>query len=309
MHWINQGFLSLNSIKKLVQTGKPIVWTMHDMWVAAGICHYPGNCGKYKIECSDCPLLSGKTAYDLSHKVFTSKKKLDLNRITYAGCSRWIANEARKSALLQNACITNIPNPIDTTVFKPRNKADMRQKRGLPLDKKLVLFVAAKLSDTRKGMSYLVEAGLYLQQRNIEVVFLGARIDDNLLHAISLPAHSLGYLPAPADIASLYAACDVFVTSSLEDNLPNTLMESMACGVPCAGFNTGGIPEMIDHHINGYLAKYQDAKDLAAGIDWILFKADYQQLSQNARQKATNHYSERIVAGQYIELYNRAINP
>ena len=308
IHWINQGFLSLENIAKLIHSGKPVVWTLHDMWAGTGICHYPGDCGKYKSGCSDCPFLLGKTVRDLSHKVFTLKKKLDLNRITYAGCSCWIANEAKKSALLQNAFITNIPNPIDTTVFKPGNKTDIRQKRGLPVNRKLVLFAAAKLSDTRKGMSYLVEAGRYLQQRNIEIVFMGGKIDGNLLHTVSLPVHSLGYLHTPADTASAYAACDVFVTPSLEDNLPNTVMEAMACGTPCVGFNTGGIPEMIDHKINGYLAKYQDAKDLADGIDWILFEADYQQLSQNAHRKVIDCYSEKIVAMQYTELYKNAVN-
>ena len=307
IHWINQGFLSLENMAKIIQSGKPVVWTLHDMWAGTGICHYPGDCEKYKNECSDCPFLSGKTVRDLSYKVFTLKKKLYLNRITYVGCSGWIANEAKKSALLQNAFITNIPNPIDTTVFKPGNKADIRQKRGLSVNKKLVLFVAAKLSDTRKGMSYLVEASRYLQQRNMEIVFLSGKIDENLLRTISLPAHNLGYLCTPADIASAYAACDVFVTPSLEENLPNTIMEAMACGTPCAGFNTGGIPEMIDHKINGYLAKYQDAKDLADGIDWILFEADYQQLSQNAHRKVIDCYSEEIVAVQYMELYKNAV--
>ena len=307
IHWINQGFLSLNNIKKLVQTGKPIVWTMHDMWISTGICHHSRDCEKYKSGCSDCPFLLGKTAHDLSYKVFTLKKKLDLNRITYVGCSGWIANEAKKSALLQNAFITNIPNPIDTTVFKPGDKMDIRQKRRLPINKKLILFASAKLSDVRKGISYLVEACQYLQQRNIEIVFLGGKIDDNLLHTILLPEHRLGYLHTPADMASAYAACDVFVTPSLEENLPNTIMEAMACGTPCVGFNTGGIPEMIDHKINGYLAKYQDAKDLADGIEWILFEADYQQLSQNAHRKVIDCYSEEIVAMQYMKLYKDAI--
>ncbi|MDR1226083.1 MAG: glycosyltransferase family 4 protein [Prevotellaceae bacterium] len=305
LHWINQGFLSLKNIRQLVKLGKPIVWTMHDLWVGAGICHYPGECEKYKSECSDCPFLRGKTSHDLSYKVFSLKKKLNLNRITYVGCSRWIANEAKKSALLQNAFITNIPNPIDTTIFKPCDKTDIRQKKGLPVNRKLVLFAAAKLSDVRKGMSYLVEACRYLQQKNIDVVFLGGKMDDNLLCAIPLPTHRLGYLRTSMDIASVYAACDVFVTPSLEDNLPNTIMEAMACGTPCVGFNIGGIPEMIDHKVNGYIATYKSAEDLAKGIRWALFEADYSALSKNAAKKAQRHYNEEAIANQYINLYKK----
>ena len=100
----------------------------------------------------------------------------------------------------------------------------------------------------------------------------------------------------------------MFLIPSLEDNLPNTIMEAMACGTPCVGFNTGGIPEMIDHKTNGYVANYKDAEDLANGICWVLEKANYEQLSQNARQKVVENYSEDVVAKRYLTLYKSLLS-
>lgn len=124
-----------------------------------------------------------------------------------------------------------------------------------------------------------------------------------MLAFLKIPVYPLGYVSDVGQIVLLYNAIDVFVTSSLEENLPNTIMEAMACGVSCVGFHIGGIPEMIDHKENGYVALYKDADDLARGIDWVLNKADREKLSCNARKKVEENYSEAVVAKQYIELY------
>lgn len=101
----------------------------------------------------------------------------------------------------------------------------------------------------------------------------------------------------------MYNSVDLFVTPSLEDNLPNTIMEAMACGVPCVGFNVGGIPEMIGHKETGYVAEYKSAEDFADGIAWTLGRTRYEQLSKASRQKVIANYSEDKVAEQYIRLY------
>jgi glycosyltransferase involved in cell wall biosynthesis len=311
LHWINQGFLSLNDIRKLIKLGKPIVWTMHDMWCYTGICHYSGDCQKYKTKCENCPILK-KNITDKTKQTFAKKRRvLSSPVINFVGCSQWIANKARESVLLRNLAITSVPNAINTEVFSPANKIYARQKFELPIDKKLILFVAAKLSDTRKGMSYFVEACQYLtthkREKSIEIVFIGKKIDENLLSVITLKTHLIGYLKTPVDISTIYAACDVFVIPSLEDNLPNTIMESMSCGTPCVGFNIGGIPEMIDHKQNGYVAEYKSPEDLAAGIEWVLENKESLNLSKACVEKVQNTYAEKIVAKQYIELYNRLL--
>lgn len=101
-----------------------------------------------------------------------------------------------------------------------------------------------------------------------------------------------------------YNSVDLFVTPSLQDNLPNTIVEAMSCGIPCVGFHVGGIPEMIDHQVNGYVATYRDADDLAQGISWTLDSSRHSSLAQAARRKAVDTYSEQSVARKYIEAYD-----
>ena len=168
-----------------------------------------------------------------------------------------------------------------------------------------MLFAAVKASDPRKGIDYLAEASRIMAQQHDDILFLIAGNDgEELGERLSLPARSLGYV-APQDMAGVYNAADLFVTPSLQENLPNTIMEAMACGTPCVGFRTGGIPEMISHGTNGYVAAYKDAEDLANGILWTLYQADTETLSSNAREKVLQEYSQEIIAVQYRDIYAR----
>ena len=124
---------------------------------------------------------------------------------------------------------------------------------------------------------------------------------------LSLPSYSLGYVSDVKQIVNIYNSVDVFVLPSLEDNLPNTIMESMACGVPSVGFKVGGIPEMIDHQKTGYVANYRDSDDLAEGIHWVLEEADMKNLQQACLHKVAQCYSQHSVALRYIEVYNQAL--
>ena len=309
IHWINQGLLSLKYIKKLLQSGKPIVWTMHDMWPCTGICHHARECNNYQMQCHDCFYLDKPNNHDLSYQIFNKKKKIyQSGKIIFITCSRWLKSRAEKSALLSGQAMFTIPNPIDTSLFFPMDKTFCRKKFNLSNDKKIILFGAVKISDDRKGIHYLIEAIELLSQKseanNLELVIFG-KSNMDLSEISTLNVNYLNFLSNVEDIIAMYNTADVYVTPSLEENLPNTIMESLSCGVPCVGFNVGGIPEMINHKSNGYISEYESAEDLAAGIYWTLFEADYEQLSQNARQKVIECYSEKIVAEQYINLYKQ----
>ena len=313
LHWINQGMLSLRNIRQIVESGKPVVWTMHDMWPFTGICHYAGNCERYTTECHHCPsLYGGGGKKDLAYRTFRKKKKLFENtRITFVACSRWLESLARQSTLLQGQTITNIPNAINTNLFMPRNKQEARKRCGLPEDKKLLLFGSLKITDKRKGVDYLIRAcellsRKYPDMRNrLGVVVVGkqAQQTDGLL---PFPVYSMDYVSDEKRLVDIYNAIDLYVTPSLQDNLPNTIVEAMACGVPCVGFNVGGIPQMIDHLHNGYVAEYQSVEDFANGIHWTLNVGEYQELSEAACRKAVSCYSENTIAKKYIEIYNKA---
>lgn len=307
LHWINQGLLSLEDLRKLIRLGKPVVWTMHDMWPCTGICHHARECEAFQQHCGSCFYLSSHSQNDLSARVFRKKRLVYASAdISFVGCSRWLAERARKSALLAGKNVLSIPNPIDLSVFCPKEKQVCREKLHLPREKRLLLFGALNVTDTRKGVDYLLKALSLLGRDNLELVVFG-QVKTEIKQLVPVPIHSMGYLSDEKTIADLYNAVDLFVTSSLEENLPNTLMESLACGTPCVGFRVGGIPEMIDHRENGYVADYQSAEDLARGIAWVLDYSEPERLRQACVEKVRRSYSEDVVARQYMDLYTRLL--
>lgn len=266
LHWVNQGFLSLKTIDKICKSGKRVVWTMHDAWNAIGAYHW-----KFQQQNDS-----------LERKVWTKKEKLYFGKkIQFVTCSEWLKNETLSSNLMKGQNIVSIPNPINSDIFKPQPHENKRR----------VLFVAQDVNNPRKGVLYLNEAEKIINKNEsdrIEIVALGRDIP---------------YINNIEEMAKLYASFDAFVIPSLSENLPNTIMEAMACGTPCVGFAVGGIPEMIDHKVNGYVAKYKDSHDLAAGISYVLSAENHARLATAAREKVLNCYSEESVAKRYIEVY------
>lgn len=312
LHWVNQGMLSLGSIRKILKSGKPVVWTMHDMWPFTGICHYAGTCVSYLEECHHCPFLYGNGGKkDLSNRRFLKKQKLYKQApVTFVACSQWLGNLAKSSTLLRNQTVTSIPNPINTGLFHPLPKQEARKRLGLPQDMSLMLFGSVKVTDKRKGLAYLVEACKIIAEKHpglrdkLAVVVLGHK-SESLERLIPFRVYPLDFVSNEHQLVDIYNAVDIYATPSLEDNLPNTIMEAMACGVPCIGYNTGGIPEMIDHLHNGYVAQYKSAEDFANGIHWLLTAPEYNMLSEQCVRKVVGNYSERAVAKRYIDIYNK----
>ena len=306
LHWINQGMLSLEEVRRIVASGKKVVWTMHDMWPFTGICHHAAGCTRYEASCGDCPYLVASSPNDLSRKLFQKKQRAYAKgKITFVACSRWLRELAEKSPLTRGHEVVDIPNPIDTEVYFPMDKAMLRDKMCLPRKKKIVLFAATKASDPRKGLEYLIQASHTLAQERDDHFFLIAGTDsEGILNRLPLPARSMGYMPSER-MPELYSAADLYITPSLQENLPNTIMEAMACGTPCVGFRIGGIPEMIDHGVNGYVAEYRNGDDLARGVAEVLYKADWEAFSRRARDKVVRTYAPEKIAHRYTTLYER----
>ena len=285
---------------------------MHDMWPCTGICHHARECTNYHQECHHCPYLyGGGSKKDLSNRIFHKKQQLYKEApITFITCSQWLKGQAEKSALLAGETVISIPNPINTNLFKPRDKKEARRKCHLPQNGKLILFGSAKITDKRKGIDYLIESCKLLADRHPELkeslgVVVFGKQSEQLKSLLPFKVYPLNYVSNEHELVDVYNAVDLFVTPSLEENLPNTIMEAMACGVPCIGFNVGGIPEMIDHLHNGYVAQYKSSEDFANGIYWALTDPDYPSLSEQANRKAIANYSESIIAKRYIDVYNK----
>lgn len=310
LHWVNQGMLSLKNIRKILESGKPVVWTMHDIWPATAICHLSLDCRHFENQCQQCLLLPcGGSVNDLAAQVWQRKQRMLSGRhIHFVACSQWLAEEARHSALLQGQIVTSIPNPIDTHFYRPHDKQEARQLLGLPAEGPVVLFASQRVTNQYKGMNYLIAACQQLAAQHpklratMTVAILGGHAEE-IVGQMPFRTHALGYVNDEQRIVAVYNAADVFVLPSLSENLPNTIMEAMACGVPSVAFRVGGIPEEIDHRQNGYVANYQDSDDLAQGIWWTLFEADQESLRKACLQKVSHCYSQQSVANRYFELY------
>ena len=313
LHWINQGMLSLKVIRKILASGKPVVWTMHDMWPCTGICHHARTCTAFHSECGACPMIYSQKRKDLSTRIFRQKQRLYASGgIHFVTCSHWLEGMAKQSALLANQPVSVIPNPISTTLFHPMKQTEARQKLALPTEGKLILFGSVKLTDKRKGIDYMVEACRLLAKQHpalkeqLALVAVGMHAAE-LQPLVPFKVHNMGYVREEHQLVEIYNAADLYVIPSLDENLPNTIMEAMACGTPCVGFPTGGIPEMIDHLKNGYLTKEHSAEQLAEGIYTLLTTPAYESLSHEAVAKVNACYSERSVANQYGQLYAKLL--
>lgn len=306
LHWIAGGFLRIETLRKFQ---KPIVWTLHDMWAFTGGCHYDESCGRYQDSCGTCPQLNSKKQSDLSYCVWKRKMKIwkDLN-ITIVTPSRWLAECAKKSSIFQKRLVNVIPNGLNIEIYKPVDKGIARERLGLPMDKKLILFGAVNAtSDKRKGYHFLKPAIEGLVNvgfcEKAELVIFGAS-EPLEPQNFGMKAHYMGQLHDDISLALLYGATDIFVAPSIQENLSNTVMEALACGTPCVAFDIGGMPDMIVHEYTGYLARSFEAEDLAQGIAWVL-KDDKRLkiLSQQARQKVEKEFDMRLMARRYLDLY------
>ncbi len=315
LHWINHGFLNPADLAKLALLNKPIVWTMHDSNTFTGGCHVRFDCKNYMANCGFCPLLKDPEADDISHKIWERKKEAyQKMNAQFISPSKWLAKSAKESGLLKNKPIHTIPNTLETDLFKPFDKQVARESLGLMPDDFILLsgFMPSK-KDAHKGTAYLIDAiNLWLSQNpeladKVTLVVFGNR-NKQLPSPFNIPVKFLGTINNDEALAQAYSAADAFLTTSLEDNLPNTVMESLACGTPVISFTTGGIPDMVDHQKNGYLAKYKDADDFMNGLNWIYNHPNRSILNANAREKVMTHFSEAKIASDHISLYLSLLN-
>ncbi len=310
LHWINQGFFSFKTLYSLAKLNKPIVWTFHDMWAFTGGCHYSLDCEKYKSSCLECPALRLPGKNDFSHKIFSDKISLyNSLKFSIVTCSNWLAGEVKKSFLLKNYNATVIPNTLNINVYKPIEKDTALSAFNLRGDKYYILFGTMTVKDRRKGFYLLEESLIKLFKNNvslrnkIEIIVFGSA-NQELLSKIPFKTNFLGRINTDEKIALSYNCADVFVAPSIEDNLPNTVMESLACGTPVVAFNIGGMPDMIEHGKNGYLANPYSTDELSNGIDWILKgKSEGKNFLLSAREKVINNFAPEIVSKKYIKIY------
>jgi glycosyltransferase involved in cell wall biosynthesis len=321
LHWVNKGFVSLKGLEDLLGLGKKIVWTCHDMWPFTGGCYHPRGCDNFTHECGNCQYLKQPGQSDLSNQVFKAKKRIFSNaggRLQFVTPSAWLKNQADKSGIVKELIdiggpvampeIKVIPNPIDTDYFKPHGLNSVKGPMNYPF---VLMFAAANLGNPAKGFAEfrsvcngLVDLGF----ANIEALLVGENRLPNGDLGLKCAVKELGFISDAKQMRDAYWQADVYVTTSHEENLPTTIMESLSCGVPVAAFAVGGIPEMISpsgDHQTGWLSEKLDVKSLIQGIaSYIEMEPSKRiKLQEASRNSAVANYGSVSIAQRYLEVY------
>lgn len=306
LHWINSGMLDIH---ELAEIKCPVVWTLHDSWAFTGGCHIPYECRKFEKGCQECPQLIGSYRFDFAKKVFALKLESYPKNITVVCPSNWLADCARNSLLFRNINIRVIPNGVDMEYYRPQDKLFARQVLRLPIDCRIILFGAmGATSDENKGFKYLNEAIRKLSEKlssaeNVRLVVFGSSKPEKEID-FGFPVQYMGRLYDDVSLALLYSAADVMVVPSKSENLPNAIVEAMACGTPCVSFRVGGIPDLIQHRENGYMAEPYETEDLSNGIAFVLDdKERWEKMSMMARSSMKEKCDIKVVVKQYRKLY------
>ena len=308
LHWVAGMFDYKNACEVLAD--KPVVWTLHDMNPFTGGCHYSEGCERFTEDCSNCPLLGGES--DLAFDNLKIKKEAlqKIENLHVVCPSRWLAELAKKSSLFRNRKVTCIENAYDPNVFTLTNKTVARVKLGLPLDKKLILFGADSVESPRKGgdllQHMLISRPDVFDANSVNVIQFGSGGLNT-----TLPAHRMGRVTSDETLSLVYAAADVLVFPSREDNAPMIVGESLLCGTPVVSFPVGSVPDLITENVNGHIVKFGDIDAMADAVNLIL--QDNNHISTlkrgiRCRKLALSHFDlDRSVAA-YLTIYKQLIN-
>lgn len=305
LHWI-AGFLDLGAFCDWLPPAKPVVWTLHEMATFTGGCSYDLGCGKFTQQCGACPQLGSSDEYDLTHDVWHRKQKdfstLDAKRFHIVTPSQWLAQEVKRSPLLSRFPLSVIPYGLDLEVFKTRDRRFSREVLGIPQGAKVILFVSHGLHTHVKGFKHLIEALEGMNPSNgIFLLCLGFGHSPRFER---FPQVHIKSMMHDRTLSMIYSAADVFVLPSLADNLPNTMLEALACGTPVVAFATGGIPDGVRPGVTGLLVRTGDSAELRAAILELLHNDSKRaEMSANCRRIAQAEYDLSVQARRYAAVY------
>ncbi|WP_417430144.1 glycosyltransferase [Kiloniella sp.] len=308
LHWIS-GLVDFPEFFSHEKTQIPIVWTLHDMYPFTGGCHYSGACGKFVNECGACEYISSNREVDLSRKIHEIKSNA-LScvpfPITVVAPSKWLARQAKRSLMFKDFDVHVIPYSLDQHQFKPRSQKKIREDLNLPSDKIIAFFPSDYVSDPRKGLIYIEQAFRGLTEneaRQLLFVTVGnsSAQKNGLVEQLSLP-----YVSDPIVMSKYYNAADFTLLPSIEDNLPNIILESMSSGTPLIAFNTGGAPDFIVDNKTGWLVEKRNVSKLVDAIRSAISSPEkILEMGNTAQDTAKKEFAMELQGKRYLRLYEK----
>ena len=311
LHWVAD-FQSPTTLAWLGTLGKPVVWTLHDQRPFTGGCHFSAGCAGYEKDCGHCPQLEGDALEVPATNLADQLRLVPADAITVVAPSRWLAECAGRSALFARSRVETIPYGIETDRFVAQPRAEARRQLGWPDEGFHVLFGADYGDEKRKGFQELAGA-LRLCWNNPDFRKRVARGNVRLsafgrpspgLAELPIPISYCGYVSSEDILARMYAAANLFLLPSLEDNLPNTVLEAMSCGTPILAFNVGGVPDLVTDGLTGRLAPAGDSAALSTRLLSIIANpGECETWGANCRRRITQDFSLSLQTQRYSSLY------
>jgi glycosyltransferase involved in cell wall biosynthesis len=302
-----------HSILPAVSRKKKIVWRLSDMWPMTGHCAYSGECEKWKTGCRGCPDIEAYPPIRRDSAAFLWKHKKYLYRKSsfhVVAPSSWIKEIADESPLFAGFSKTLIPNGFNTNIFKPLPKEWCRKIMNIPDDKKIILFIVHSFNDNqRKGTEFFLNAirSLWETRRDFRILLVG---DSVYKWGLDLPCDVLRHDFVKDDelLAMIYNAADLNIHPAVLENMPNSILEAMSCGVPSVAFDTGGVKDAMEHKKTGYLARFKDVDDLVGGMKWLMDVHHMMpQISEDCRRTVLKKFSLKTQNAAFIDLYRQLL--
>jgi len=306
-HNLHGHYFSLDTLLKMSQL-KPIVWTLHDLWAVTPYCSQAPRKslvnGFYT-----CPINSSRSIMKYFNQIYLSHHKRQLYKnlsVNLVAPSLWLKNKLTNSVLADKP-VSLIHHGVDLDNFYPEDKLKLRRQLALPLDKKIVLFVASGGKDNLwKGWSYAEEVIKRFKNRP-DVLFLCIGGVSGQTDSANLKF--VDYLDSVELLAKYFKTADAFMLTSVAESFALVILEAMAAGLPVVSFEVGVASEVVQHQVNGYLAKYLDSQDLALGLDYVLglgpsALSNILKFNQVVLQ---SEFSLPTMVDNYLKLYQKLI--
>lgn len=306
LHWIAAETLSIEDLGRIT---KPVVWTIHDMWPFCGAEHFTASDERWRAgyHRSNRPIT--ESGWDMNRWVWRRKANAWRTPFRVVPVSTWLARCASESALMRGWPITAVPNTFDTNVWKPIDKPTARALLGIEEGAPIVAFGAWGIEQSHKGWDLLQAALVQLKTRNTDIrPLIFGQLAPEVPADTAYPIRFTGHLSDDMSLRIVYSAADVMVVPSRIEAFGQTASEALGCGTPVVAFDATGLQDIVEHKVNGYMARPFETADLAEGIAWVIEdETRAAQLGVSARSTAVARFSYPVIAGKYAEIYETVL--